>query len=54
VETRQSNVGEVRRSKKQRRKSSEERRVLFTEDVARMIGCSAVTVERIRYEDRGP
>lgn len=40
--------------KKQRRKSTEERRVLFTEDVARMVGCSAATIERMRYEGRGP
>lgn len=53
----QNNVGDDRpskKSKKQRRKSSEPRRVLFTEDVARMIGCSAATAERMRYENRGP
>lgn len=44
----------LKKQKKTRRKSTEERRVLFTEDVARMIGCSAATVERMRYEGRGP
>lgn len=30
------------------------REVLFTEDVARLLGCSAATVERMRYAGRGP
>lgn len=53
----QSNGAEVRQkptATKTRRKSNEQRRVLFTEDVARMVGCSAATIERMRYEGRGP
>lgn len=35
-------------------KKDEPREVLFTQDVARMLGVSKATVERMRYDGTGP